>query len=76
MVIVNVMGVPEQVPDVGVTVIVPEIGVEPVFVPTKEGISPVPFAPNPIDVLEFVQLYVVAVPVKLIAVVEAPVQIV
>ena len=56
MVIVNVMGVPEQVPDVGVTVIVPEIGVEPVFVPTKVVMFPVPLAPRPIAVFEFVQL--------------------
>ena len=54
----------------------PEIGVVPLFVPTKEAISPVPFAPSPIDVLEFVQLYVVAVPVKLMAVVDDPAQIV
>ncbi len=50
------MGAPEQVPDVGVTVIVLEIGVVLVFVPKKEAISPVPFAPSPIAVFEFVQL--------------------
>ena len=47
---------PEHVPETGVTVIVPEIGVVPVFVPTKEAMFPVPFAPRPIAVFEFVQL--------------------
>ena len=47
---------PKHVPEVGVTVIVPEIGVVPVFVPTKEAIFPVPFAPRPIAVFELDQL--------------------
>ena len=56
IVIVKVCAVPEHVPEVGVTVIVPEIGVEPVFVPTKEAMFPVPLAPSPIAVFELVQL--------------------
>jgi hypothetical protein len=41
---------------VDVTVIVAVRGDVPVFVVVKDGISPVPLAANPIDVLLFVQL--------------------
>lgn len=43
---------------VAITVIVATIGVVPLFVPVKEGISPEPPAARPIAVLEFVQEYV------------------
>lgn len=52
---VNVIGLPTQVPIVGITEIVPEIGDVPVFVAVKAGILPIPFAPNPIAALLFVQ---------------------
>jgi hypothetical protein len=48
---------------VGVTTIVPLIGELPVFVPVKDGISPLPLAPKPIEVFELVQVYVVVPPV-------------
>ena len=54
-VIVKVIGVPGQVPSVGVTVMVEEIEFEVVFVAIKDGMFPVPFAPNPVAVLLFVQ---------------------
>ena len=53
---VKVMGVPVQPPTDGVTVIVAVIGLAVAFVAVKEGILPVPEAPNPIAVLLFVQL--------------------
>ena len=56
IVIVNVTGVPVHVPETGVTVIVPEIAEVPVFVPVNAAIFPVPEAPNPMEVLVFVQL--------------------
>ena len=42
----------------GVTVIVPMIGVDPVLA-ARNDMFPVPLAPNPILVLSFVQAYVV-----------------
>ena len=50
-VIVKVIGVPGQVPIVGVTVTVEEIEFVVVFVAVKDGIFPIPFAPNPVVVL-------------------------
>ena len=58
-VITKSTGVPTQVFDVGVTEIVPEIGIAPALVPLKAETGPFPFAPSPIPVLEFVQAYVV-----------------
>ena len=55
-VIEKVIGVPVQVPETGVTVMVPEIALDPVFVPVKAAILPVPLAPSPIFVFEFDQL--------------------
>ena len=75
---VNVIGVPVQVVPalvyVGVTVIVPVIGAVVALVAVNE-ISPVPLAPRPIAVFEFVQLYTVpgTAPVK-VAVVTVPTQ--
>ena len=42
----------------GVTVIVPVIGLTPVFAPVKVEMFPVPLAANPIEVLVFVHAYV------------------
>lgn len=58
IVIVKLTGVPTQDPTDGVTVIVPEIGVEPPFVPVKVVMLPVPFAARPIAGFVFVQLKV------------------
>lgn len=58
-----------QVPVTGVTVIVPVMGDVVVFVAVKDAMLPVPLAPKPIVVLELDQLYVVAVPEKVTAVV-------
>ena len=61
---VNVWAVPVQVGDepiVGVTVIVAEIGDEPVFVGVNEPILPVPLAAKPMAVLLFDQLNVAPV---------------
>ncbi len=55
-VMVKVEAVPVQPFKTGVTVIVPVIGVEPLFVAVKEGIFPVPLDANPILVLEFVHV--------------------
>jgi hypothetical protein len=68
-VIVNVIGVPEQLFADGVIVIVPDIGDVPVFFAVKEEILPDPLGPSPIAVLLFVQLYVVlpTEPLKLTA---------
>lgn len=54
-VMVQVMGVPEQLLKVGVTVIVAVIGTAPVFVAVNPEIFPVPLAANPIAVFEFDQ---------------------
>lgn len=72
-VIVNVRGVPVQVTPLsvatGVTVIVPVIAAEPVLVPTKLAMLPVPLAGNPMAGLLLVQLYTVpeTVPPKVTA---------
>ena len=57
---VNVIGAPVQ-PDMteGVTVIVAVVALVNVLDVTKDGMSPVPLAANPIDGLLFTQLYVV-----------------
>ena len=57
-VIVYVTGVPVQPANVGVTVIVPVIGVVPVLVAANAGVLPLPLAARPIAVFEFVQLNV------------------
>ena len=76
-VIVKFCAVPGHEPKDGVTVIVETLFVVPVFEPIKEAILPVPLAPKPVVVLLFVQVNVSPlVPVKLIAVVLCPVQIV
>ena len=58
-VMLNVSTGPEQATplcvNVGVTVMVAVIGTEEVFVPVNEGTSPLPEAPKPIAVLEFIQ---------------------
>ena len=72
------MGVPEQVAPplvyVGVTVIVPVIGVVPPFTAVNAAILPVPPAPRPMAVLLLIQLYEepATAPVNVIAVVIAP----
>jgi len=53
-VIVNVIGAPVHPLALGVTVIVPDIAVVPALVAVKLGMFPVPLAPRPIAVLEFV----------------------
>ena len=55
-VMVKETGVPGQPLAVGVTSIVPVIGVFPVLVAVNEAIFPVPLAANPMAVLVFVQL--------------------
>jgi len=66
---VNTLGVPEQPFASGLTEIVAVIGDDVLFVAVKEGISPVPFAANPIAVLLLVHVNVLALtePLKLIA---------
>ena len=57
---VNVIGNPVQpLGDVGVTVIVAVIAFVRLFAVTKDGIFPLPLAPNPMEGLLFTQLYVV-----------------
>ena len=80
-VIVNVIGVPEQVTllmvTFGVTVTVATTGVDPLLAAVKEGITvPVPEAPSPIEMVELVQSKVVlaTVPLKGIALTEPPSQ--
>ena len=79
-VIVNVIGVPEQVmPPLlkfGVTVIVPVIAALVVLVAVKLGILPAPDAASPIPVLLFVQVNTVpgTVPANVTAVVADPLQ--
>ena len=58
-VIVNVSAVPEQLFADGVTIMVADAAVVPVFVAVNEPILPVPDDARPIDVFVFVQLYVV-----------------
>ena len=67
---VNGIGDPAQPLALGVTVMVAVMGVEPELVAVKEGIFPLPFAASPTAVLLFVQVYVVPVPEKFIAVVK------
>jgi len=71
---VNVSVAPLQLLAVGLTFIVATTGAELVFVATKDGMFPEPLAASPIEVLLFVQLYVVPVtpPVNVTSVVEAP----
>ncbi len=54
---VKVIGFPLQLFALGVIVTVDTIGVLPVFKVVNGAILPVPFAANPIEVFEFVQLY-------------------
>ena len=54
-VIVKLAAVPEQVPNVGVTVIVDVIAEPVAFVVVKEAILPLPEAPKPVAVLLFDQ---------------------
>ena len=72
-VIVKVSDVPVQEFALGVTSIVAVSDVVPAFVAVKLAISPVPLAAKPIEVLSFVQLYVVpvTVPLNVTAVVDA-----
>ena len=56
IVTVYVIALPVQLPIEGITVIVPVIGELVVFNPVKPGTCPVPLAPKPIDVFEFVQV--------------------
>jgi hypothetical protein len=57
---VNVIGNPAQpFGDVGVTVIVAVTAFVKLFAVTKDGILPIPLAPNPMEGLLFTQLYVV-----------------
>ena len=55
-VMVKDSGVPGQLLSVGVTVIVPIMGVLPGLVAVNEAISPLPLVPRPMDVWVFVQL--------------------
>ena len=72
--IVKVIGVPVQVPPLGVTVIVPDICAAVPLVAVKLAILPVPPTARPMAVLLFVQVYTVPAtePVKLIAAVDDP----
>lgn len=58
MVIVKLTGDPTHPFNVGVTEMVLVIGVEPPLVPTKVAMFPVPLAPSPIPVFEFVHVNV------------------
>ena len=73
-VIVNDCGTPGQPAAEGVTVIVAVTGVVPALTVVKAGTFPLPFAPNPIEVLLFAQLYIVpaTAPAKFTAAIEAP----
>lgn len=68
-VMVKLIGVPVHAPVDGVTVIVAVTAVALLFNALKEAIFPEPLDARPIEVVLFTQLKVVAVPVKLIAVV-------
>ena len=74
-VIVNMTGVPVQPVAglLGVTVMVAIKSLLPVLVAVKEGILPAPLAGRPIPGVVFTQLNATALPVKLMAVVGAPV---
>ena len=52
---VNVIGLPLQAFALGVTVIIPDIGLLPALVATNEGILPVLPKPKPIAVFELAQ---------------------
>lgn len=73
-IIVKIIGVPVQPLADGVTVNVAITGAEPVLIAVNEVISPVPVAESPIPGVLLVQLNIVppTAPVKLIAVVTAP----
>jgi hypothetical protein len=58
-VIVNILGVPGQIPLKGVTVIVAVTGALPVLMAVKAGISPLPPAARPMEVFVFVHEKVV-----------------
>jgi len=78
-IMVKLCGVPKQVTALnvysGVTVMVAVTGVVPVFVAVKDGIvALVPLAPKPILVVLLIQLYPVAVPLKVTKVVADPLQ--
>jgi hypothetical protein len=75
-VIVNSIYAPEQTPKLGVTLIVAVTADEPALLAVNEAIFPVPLNARPMEVVLFVQLYVVppTAPEKLIAVVEEPLQ--
>ena len=68
-VMVKFIGVPVHAPVDGVTAMVAVTAAAEIFKAVKEAILPVPLAARPIDGVLFIQLKVVAVPVKLIAVV-------
>jgi hypothetical protein len=70
-VMVKLTGVPVQTPATGVTVIVAITATVVVFTAVNAAILPLPLAAIPIEGVLFTQLYTVAVPVKLIAVVDA-----
>src|SRR5438105_3715795 len=67
----KLFAVPVQVKDpdtyTGVTVMVPTTGTVPVFTPPNVPMFPLPPAPNPMLVLSLIQLYPVAVPLKVTA---------
>ncbi len=71
---VKLCAAPVQANTEGVTVIVAVTGALVVLTAVNDGISPVPFAARPIEVLLFVQLktVLVTVPVKFIVLVAAP----
>lgn len=66
----NEIGIPEQEPDMGVTVIVDVIAEFVEFVATNDAIFPVPFAANPVVVLSLTHEYAMAFPLNTIAVVD------
>ena len=77
-VMVNVLGVPGQLMpplvNTGVTVMVAVTGVLPVLMAINDGMVLVPLAPNPMDGLLLIQLYVVGTtgPVMVTAAVAVP----
>ena len=72
-VMVNIMGVPLQlVPFNGVTVIVAVMALAVLFKAANEAISPVPLVASPMPGVSLTQLNVIAVPLKLIGEVAAP----
>ena len=69
---------PAQLPvlvETGVTIMVAVFNELVLLTPTKDAIFPVPLAASPMDVLLFVQLKEVALPLKFIAVVFEPAHI-